>query len=158
MRITQNANVAQPNFQARLKNNDVTKEIVNKMTDKELDKFKNSLDNLSKVGPKDVLEVTKQYGAYYIGNTKDDYYKYPFVEEETLTKLPKGLSRFVFVNNFIDKINKVANPKYGEHSILLDKTKNEPLNKNSENKTDCSNNKSENKTEDKRQAVMNMMF
>ena len=157
MKITPNANVAQPNFQARLKKNDVTKEIVNKMTDKELDKFKNSLENLSKVGQKDVLEVTKQYGAYYIGNTKDDYYKYPFVEEETLTKLPKGLSRFALVNNFIDKINKVANPNYGEHSILLDKTKNEPLNKNSESKAEGSNNKTEKTTEEKRQEVMNMM-
>ena len=54
-------NVMQPSFQARLKNNDLTKNIVNKMDDKEAFAMKDALTKLTKVAPDDILEV-KQVG------------------------------------------------------------------------------------------------
>lgn len=59
MNITNNA--MQPSFQARLKNNELTKNMVNRMDDKEAFAMKDALTKLSKVAPDDVLEV-KQVG------------------------------------------------------------------------------------------------
>ncbi len=59
MNITNNA--MQPSFHARLKNNDLTKNMVNRMDDKEAFAMKDALTKLAKVAPDDVLEV-KQVG------------------------------------------------------------------------------------------------
>jgi len=59
--VNVSTNVMQPSFQARLKNNDVTKNIVNKMDDKEAFAMKDALTKLTKVAPDDILEV-KQVG------------------------------------------------------------------------------------------------
>ena len=63
-------NVMQPSFQARLKNNDLTKNIVNKMDDKEAFAMKDALTKLTKVAPDDILEVKKvgisrKHGSIY---------------------------------------------------------------------------------------------
>ena len=57
MNINTGIGNTQPNFKARLKNNDLTKKIVNRMDDKEAFAMREALTKLSKVAPDDVLEI-----------------------------------------------------------------------------------------------------
>lgn len=106
-------NVATPSFQARLKNNDVTTKVVNKMNTAQMAEFKEALTNLSKVSPDDVVEISKEkksssrgFGPYDVNNysiknSKDKGKGYVF--KSTTGKLePQDL---------INVIKKVVNPK-----------------------------------------------
>lgn len=113
MNVNANHGVATPSFQAKLKNNTITEKVVNKMNNTQLAEFKDALNNLSKVSPNDVVEVTNKktsssrgFGPYdmnnySVKNTKDEGSSYNF--KSTPEKLaPEDL---------IDIVKKLANPK-----------------------------------------------
>ena len=113
MNVNTNQNVATPSFQARLKNNNVTEKVINKMNETQMTEFKEALTNLSKVSSDDVVEISAkkksssrgfgpyEVNKYSIKNTKDSGEGYMF--KATTGKLePQDL---------IDVIKKVVNPK-----------------------------------------------
>ena len=59
MNIKSTQNATAPSFQAKLKNNDITKKVVNKMDNNQMAEFKTALKDFSKVSPNDVVEISK---------------------------------------------------------------------------------------------------
>ena len=114
MNIKSTQNTTAPSFQAKLKNNDITKKVVNKMDNNQLAEFKTALKDLSKVSPNDVVEISKEtksssrgFGPYdvnnyYIKNTKDEKDGYMFKSTTDKQLAPQDL---------INVIKKVVNPK-----------------------------------------------
>lgn len=113
MNVNTNSNVATPSFQAKLKNNDVTKNVVNKMNNAQMAEFKEALTNLSKVSPNDVVEISKNkksssrdFGPYVVTD-----YSIKNSKDKGSGQVFKSTTGKLEPQDLIDVIKKVVNPK-----------------------------------------------
>ena len=134
MQIT--SNVSNPSFTAKLKNNEVTEALINRMSPIQMKDFRDSLVKLDKVYQNDVLELKKTGSENYpedkmsfdyysiFNNTKKTEVKSFVVDtsknsKDLVAKCKDGDDVKSTVNAFVNKIRDIANPKTNEHKKIF---------------------------------------
>ena len=113
MNVNTNQNVATPSFQARLKNNNVTEKVINKMNETQMTEFKEALTNLSKVSPDDVVEISakKKSSSRGFGPYEVNKYSIKNTKDTPQGNMFKATTGKLEPQDLIDVIKKVVNPK-----------------------------------------------
>ena len=105
----------QPNFQAKLRQNDTLKTFVDGMSNSEYKTYKKTLDKLEKISPSDVLEVYKKENAGG-GNT---YFMRNLNKAGSDTEINSSLGIFADTKAFLNILKNVVMPKTKETDMLL---------------------------------------
>ena len=111
------ANITNPNFTAKLRYNNDTKDIISNMNQKQLVSLKTTLQNLDKVEKGEVIEYKKFYSS--VPNSKASL-SMGFVNTKDERKNVKT-PWYPSPSEFINSLKKIANPKTQEHEAIFGK-------------------------------------
>lgn len=115
MNITSNA--VAPNFTAKLKNNDVTTNLVKKMDKNQLKEFKTALAELDKTHPDDVLEL-KRTGRFESKRGSGATYSIVNLKSNKKSTLVTPVNNFGPAS-FINTIKEIATVGSKKHNAVL---------------------------------------
>lgn len=133
-----NPTATQPNFKAKVKNNDYMQGYINYASKREMKELKKSFESLNKVYPNDVLEITRdnKKEQYVVKNAnKDTVSTFKATEPEVVGNME---STYIFdsikpLSTLIQDIARVGSIEHNE-VFGLNKAKKEPAQENKDKK------------------------
>lgn len=140
MNIGANANATQPSFKAKLKDNEIVKDLLNHATKEDKEEFEKAVKTFSTVATDDVVELRKtnekNSEIYSLVNTKNEKQKvlvckmFPnaVCEDDGTEEYRREHSRLGYVREALVETLKEASNKYSEvfHELFAQKTKKSP--------------------------------
>lgn len=140
MNIGVNANATQPSFKAKLKDNEIVKDLLNHATKEDKEEFEKAVKTFSTVATDDVVELRKtnekNSEVYSLVNTKNEKQKvfvckmFPnaVCEDDGAEEYRREHSRLGYVREALVETLKEASNKYSEafHELFAQKTKKSP--------------------------------